>query len=123
MKSSLAWGRLAVLLAFACGGGAAAAFDLQGHRGGRGVAPEDTLVELQRHDVGRLEPTWSPFHGELTEALLAEAHALGLQVIPWAVNDPAQIARLMAWGVDGPISDHPARVRAAVARRGLALPR
>ncbi len=321
MKSSLAWGRLAVLLAFVCGGGAAAAFDLQGHRGARGVAPENTLTgfrqalaigvttleldvgvtrdgqlvimhdqrlnpdlardvsgawlaapgpalnsmtltELQRHDVGRLKPgtryaqtfpeqrpvdgervptldalfelvraqgqtqvrfnietkisplapdlapepeafarglldvvqrhrmaervtvqsfdwrtlravqrlapglpvvaltarlpaidnlsdgrwtaglrlqdhggsvpglvqalgagTWSPFHGELTEALLAEAHALGLQVIPWTVNDPAHIDRLMAWGVDGLISDHPARVRAAMARRGLALPR
>ena len=67
--------------------------------------------------------TWSPFHGELTEALLAEAHALGLKVVPWTVNDPAQIDRLMAWGVDGLISDHPARVRAAMARRGLALPR
>ena len=67
--------------------------------------------------------TWSPFHGELTEALLAEAHALGLKVVPWTVNDPAQIDRLMAWGVDGLISDHPARVRAAMARRGLAQPR
>lgn len=67
--------------------------------------------------------TWSPFHGELTEALLAEAHALGLKVVPWTVNDPAQIDRLLAWGVDGLISDHPDRVRAAMARRGLALPR
>ena len=67
--------------------------------------------------------TWSPFHGELTEALLAEAHALGLKVVPWTVNDPAQIDRLMAWGVDGLISDHPARVRAPMARRGLAQPR
>ena len=67
--------------------------------------------------------TWSPFHGELTEALLAEAHALGLKVIPWTVNDPAQIDRLIAWGVDGLISDHPARVRAIMARHGLPLPR
>jgi len=66
--------------------------------------------------------TWSPFHGELTEALLAEAHALGLKVIPWTVNDPTQIDRLMAWGVDGLISDHPARVREAMARRGMVLP-
>jgi len=66
--------------------------------------------------------TWSPFHGDLTEAQLAEARALGLKVIPWTVNDPAQIDRLIGWGVDGIISDHPARVREVLARRGLALP-
>jgi len=67
-------------------------------------------------------PVWSPFHGELTEAQLAEAHALGLRVVPWTVNEPAQIERLVGWGVDGLISDHPDRVREALARRGLALP-
>ncbi|MCW5633903.1 MAG: glycerophosphodiester phosphodiesterase [Rubrivivax sp.] len=65
---------------------------------------------------------WSPFHGDLTEALLAEAHALGLKVVPWTVNDPAIIDRLLGWGVDGLISDYPDRVRAAMARRGMALP-
>jgi glycerophosphoryl diester phosphodiesterase len=67
--------------------------------------------------------TWSPFHGELTEALLAEARALGLKVVPWTVNDPAVIERLLEWRVDGLISDYPDRVRAAMARRGMALPR
>lgn len=66
--------------------------------------------------------TWSPFHGELTEAQLAEAQALGLKVIPWTVNEPAQIDRLIGWGVDGLISDHPLRVREAMARRGMTLP-
>lgn len=66
--------------------------------------------------------TWSPFHGELTEAQLAEARTLGLKVIPWTVNDPAQIDRLVGGGVDGIISDHPLRVREVMARRGMALP-
>jgi glycerophosphoryl diester phosphodiesterase len=66
--------------------------------------------------------SWSPFHGDLTEAALAEAHALGLKVIPWTVNDPAQMERLIAWGVDGLISDYPDRLRAALARRAVALP-
>jgi glycerophosphoryl diester phosphodiesterase len=66
--------------------------------------------------------TWSPFHGELTEAQLAEAKALGLKVIPWTVNEPERIDRLIGWGVDGLISDHPLRVREAMARRGMALP-
>jgi len=66
--------------------------------------------------------TWSPFHGEFTEAQLAEAHALGLKVIPWTVNEAAQIDRLIGWGVDGLISDHPARVREVMVHRGLGLP-
>jgi glycerophosphoryl diester phosphodiesterase len=66
--------------------------------------------------------TWSPFHGELTAAQLAEARALGLTVIPWTVNEPEAIDRLVGWGVDGLISDHPLRVREVMARRGMALP-
>ena len=65
---------------------------------------------------------WSPFHGDLTEALLAEARALGLRVVPWTVNDPALIERLLDWRVDGLISDYPDRVRTAMARRSMPLP-
>lgn len=66
---------------------------------------------------------WSPFHNELTPELLAEARSLGLRVVPWTVNDPARIETLIGWGVDGLISDYPTRVREALARRGMALPR
>ena len=66
---------------------------------------------------------WSPFHRDLSEATLVEAHALGLKVIPWTVNEPALMDRLIAWGVDGLISDYPDRLRAAMQRRGLPLPR
>jgi glycerophosphoryl diester phosphodiesterase len=55
-------------------------------------------------------PIWSPNFRDLTPERLAEARALGLRVIPWTVNDPADIERLMAWGVDGLISDDPALV-------------
>lgn len=65
---------------------------------------------------------WSPYHGDLSEALLAEAHALGLKVVPWTVNGPALIERLLDWRVDGLISDYPDRVRAALERRGMPLP-
>jgi glycerophosphoryl diester phosphodiesterase len=65
---------------------------------------------------------WSPFHLELDAASLREARSLGLKVIPWTVNEPAQIDSLLALGVDGIISDHPERVREAMARRGMPLP-
>jgi glycerophosphoryl diester phosphodiesterase len=65
---------------------------------------------------------WSPYHGDLSAARLAEAHALGLQVIVWTVDDPARIAALMDLGVDGIISDYPERVRAEMKKRGMPLP-
>lgn len=67
--------------------------------------------------------TWSPFHGDLTEAQVAEAHALGLKVVPWTVNEPARMDTLLTWRLDGLISDYPDRLRAAMQRAGLSLPR
>ncbi|HVY16766.1 MAG TPA: glycerophosphodiester phosphodiesterase [Rhodopila sp.] len=52
-------------------------------------------------------PIWAPFHAALTEDDVREAHALGLSVLPWTVNEPKDMRRLIAWGVDGLISDRP----------------
>lgn len=65
---------------------------------------------------------WSPNAGALTQDLVKQAQALGLKVVPWTVNEPADMDRLIAWGVDGLITDYPDRGRAAMARAGLALP-
>ena len=54
-------------------------------------------------------PIWSPDEGSLTPALVDEAHRLGLAVLPWTVNTPDDIARMVAWKVDGIISDFPDR--------------
>ncbi|MGB8437703.1 MAG: glycerophosphodiester phosphodiesterase [Burkholderiales bacterium] len=67
-------------------------------------------------------PVWSPFHGDLTPALLTEAHQLGLKVIPWTINDRATMDALIDLGVDGIISDYPDRLREAAREKGLALP-
>jgi glycerophosphoryl diester phosphodiesterase len=52
-------------------------------------------------------PAWAPHHAALTPSQVAEAHALGLRVLPWTVNDPGDMARLLAWGVDGLCTDRP----------------
>ena len=66
---------------------------------------------------------WSPNNGAVTEALVKEAHALGLTVIPWTINTPADMDRLIGWGVDGLITDYPDRLRAVMQARGLPLPK
>lgn len=68
---------------------------------------------------GRL---WSPHFNDLSQATLARARALNLRVIPWTVNDTADMARLIDWGVDGLITDHPDRLRAVMQTRGMVLP-
>lgn len=65
---------------------------------------------------------WSMFWRNLTPAELAQAHALGLKVLPWTVNDPFDMRRLVDLGVDGIITDYPDRLRAVLAEKGMALP-
>jgi glycerophosphoryl diester phosphodiesterase len=66
---------------------------------------------------------WSPFFGDVDPALISEAHSLGLLVVVWTVNKPADIARMIDIGVDGIISDHPETLRQVAGERGIALPR
>jgi glycerophosphoryl diester phosphodiesterase len=65
---------------------------------------------------------WSPHALDLTPALVAEAQALGLAVIPWTVNEPSDMERALALGIDGLITDHPARLRAVLQAKGIAVP-
>jgi glycerophosphoryl diester phosphodiesterase len=65
---------------------------------------------------------WAPNFNNLSPALLKEAHDLGLQVIPWTVNQTAQLQQLIDWGVDGIISDFPDRLREVMRRNGMRLP-
>jgi glycerophosphoryl diester phosphodiesterase len=65
---------------------------------------------------------WSPHALDLSPALVAEARALGLAVVPWTVNDPKDMERAIALGIDGLITDYPNRLRAVLQAKGIALP-
>jgi glycerophosphoryl diester phosphodiesterase len=76
------------------------------------------LTEREDSDPGKVGAagarTWSPDFRALDAASAAAARALGLKLIPWTVNEPADIARMLRLGVDGLISDYPDRVRDAL---------
>ena len=65
--------------------------------------------------------TWSPFWRNLTAETLAEAHTLGLKVIPWTVNVPAEMTRLIDLGIDGLITDYPDGAQPILAAKGLKI--
>ena len=65
---------------------------------------------------------WAPEYMTLNEELLAQAQALGLRVMPWTVNDPTDMARLIAWGVNGMCTDRPDLARVVMHAAGIPLP-
>jgi glycerophosphoryl diester phosphodiesterase len=86
---------------------------------GFALADHGSVPKMIRAAGGKV---WSSFHGDLDAAQVKEAQALGLQVLAWTVNEPAQIEAMLDLGVDGIVSDRPDRVREAMARRGMPLP-
>ncbi len=93
--------------------------------------PSPWLGGLDIHDFGGSVPrlvkaagaaVWSPDHADLTAAALAESRALGLVVIPWTANHPADMARLIDLGVDGLISDRPDILRRVLLEKGRRVP-
>jgi glycerophosphoryl diester phosphodiesterase len=52
----------------------------------------------------------------LTAELLADIRRAGLDCYVWTVNEPAQMDRLVAWGVSGIITDRPGLLRARLGR-------
>ena len=66
--------------------------------------------------------TWSPHALDLNPGVIAEAHALGLAVIPWTVNDPKDMDRAIALGIDGLITDRPDLLRQVLQSKGIAVP-
>ena len=76
----------------------------------RGEAPEPGISALQIPAAFAGRPLVTP-------ELVAHAHQHGVQVHVWTINEPAEMQRLLDLGVDGIVSDFPARVAAVLASR------
>jgi glycerophosphoryl diester phosphodiesterase len=61
--------------------------------------------------------TLGPRSDLVTRELVAGAHALGVRVVPWTVNDTLTMAELIDLGVDGIVTDLPALAGAVAAER------
>lgn len=59
---------------------------------------------------------WCPYHKDVTSEEVAQAHALGLAVNVWTVNDPGDMRAMIAMGVDGIITDLPELLQEVLAQ-------
>ncbi|MGF9755362.1 glycerophosphodiester phosphodiesterase family protein [Microvirga sp. 0TCS3.31] len=65
------------------------------------------------------DPAYQPF---TTAELVGAAHAAGLAVVPYVVDDTPTMRHLVRLGVDGLITNHPERLRDVLADEGRPLP-
>ena len=100
-----------------------------------GVNPrvtKDPIAGAQKVDATILSPGYSVPSGQTPadpgfrlvadRAFVDRAHASGLRVIPWTVDDPDAMRAQLDAGVDGIITDYPTRLRSILAERGMPLP-
>ncbi|WP_027256192.1 glycerophosphodiester phosphodiesterase family protein [Leisingera aquimarina] len=62
---------------------------------------------------------WCPYYLDITPDSLARARALGLITVVWTVNEPEDIERMIALGVDAICTDYPGRVQRQLLMHGL----
>ncbi len=71
---------------------------------------------------GQAPVIWSPAFNDLTPAQVHQAHELKMTVLPWTVNQRADMQRLLEMGVDGIITDFPDVLREVLRERQAARP-
>lgn len=54
---------------------------------------------------------YSPYFKLLDRQIISELQKQDIKVIPWTVNEIAEMQLMMTWGVDGIITDYPDRAR------------
>jgi glycerophosphoryl diester phosphodiesterase len=78
------------------------------------------LARVVAHDLRA--QVLSVNYPDITDGLINASHKQGLTIIPWTVDDPAQMAQAIDRGLDGLITDYPDRARDVMDAKGLDLP-
>ena len=66
-------------------------------------------IDENLSDLGFTPSIYSPDYTLLSKGEVRHCHDLNMRVIPWTVNDPAEMLALKGMGVDGFITDYPDR--------------
>jgi glycerophosphoryl diester phosphodiesterase len=100
-------------------------FDPRTLRVARDIDPSLSLALLVGRGAGELAahidtlgftPTiYSPNYQFVNQELVTAAHERGMEIIPWTVNERADMERLQALGVNGLITDYPNRAQFLIA--------
>jgi glycerophosphoryl diester phosphodiesterase len=80
-------------------------------------AVETTFLFERPMRIATVAHTIGPRHDVATRDLVFAAHAAGLRIVPWTVNDVRRMAELVDLGVDGLVTDEPALAREVAASR------
>ncbi|GAB18352.1 putative esterase [Gordonia effusa NBRC 100432] len=93
----------------------------------------DPIAGAKQVGASILSPGYSNPSGQTTSdrgfrlvadaPFIRRAHAAGLKVIPWTINDEDVMTAQINAGADGIITDYPTKLRALMAKRGMVLPR
>ncbi len=67
-------------------------------------------LEANLQALGYVPPIYSPNYSLADAETIRLAHAKGMRIIPWTVNNPQDMKKLIALGVDGIITDYPDRI-------------
>lgn len=67
-------------------------------------------VQQQIRELGFKPTIYSPHFEKVSKAIVDDCHQLGMKIIPWTVNEMAQMEKLVKFGVDGIITDYPNRI-------------
>ncbi|MGH3560387.1 MAG: glycerophosphodiester phosphodiesterase family protein, partial [Mycobacterium sp.] len=79
----------------------------------------DPIIGAMTMGANVLAPEYSMVDQEFAD----RAHALGLKVVPWTINDADVMRAQIAIGVDGIVTDRPAVARSVLTQLGMPLPR
>ena len=83
----------------------------------RGILAEvTTRSPKQTLDDATAQTLWQE-RSTIDEMLIKTVHDLGASIIAWTVDQPADMQRLVRWGVDGLCTNHPERARVVVDAR------